>query len=404
MPDRHTLVMPTYNRPRDLSRNLRFLDAQGLSSKVVVLDSSTPKHRRANKAALADLSLDLTYREYPSDTHPFDKFADGVKGVETPFVSLCADDDILLPDGLEASLDALAGEPAAVCAHGYYGMFGFLQDAVNMDLTTMLYASPGIMNEDPLERLDALMQAYQALTYAVFRTPVLQEVYERLPRVEGLLFRELLSGALPALYGKIIRVPDFYMMRQHATGDDAARQGWHPYEWFMRDAVDLVTKYAAYREVLLAALQDIAPAADGATSKSRARALDLIHLRYLMRHFPEPAIDAALGAELRGIGIDGYWSQPAIQAALLDAHNSFAPPPGDVPLSRWVHEAFPLGAFDESGVARVWPLVRNTPVRSYRFYGALIDDKLSSAVEIGGGQLIRLCRALDAYPASATPS
>ncbi|UPY37441.1 TIGR00180 family glycosyltransferase [Sediminicoccus sp. KRV36] len=395
----HTLIIPTYNRPSDLTRNLRFLDAQGLRSKVLVLDSSAPEARAANQAALADLRLDLEYIEYPVTLHPFDKFADGIGRAQTPYASLCADDDLLLLEGLQASLAALEAEPEAVCAHGYYFLFGFLQDAQNMDLTTMLYASPSIDAADPIARLDRLMASYQALTYGVFRTGVLQEVYGFLGRLGGLMFRELLSGALPVLRGKVLRVPEFYMARQHATGDDAKRTRWHPTEWFMRDAPELLGAYVEYRGVLLEALHRWTPDADAARMAVWQRTIDVIHLRYLARHFPDAVVDVAVDHEIHGMGIDDYWSSPKLQNSLLEAHNnSFAPPPAATPLACWIASAFPAGAIDARGHVGAWPLVRTTEVRHYRFYGSLIDERLSGVVEIDAAQIRQLCRSLDAYP------
>ena len=56
-------------------------------------------------------NLKLEYAEFPSETHPFDKFREGVHKVTTEFCALCADDDLVLLDGVQRCLDALRSNP-----------------------------------------------------------------------------------------------------------------------------------------------------------------------------------------------------------------------------------------------------------------------------------------------------
>ena len=80
---------------------------------------------------MANLRLD--YAEFPSEMHPFDKFREGVHKVTTEFCALCADDDLVVLDGVERCLDALRCNPQASVAQGY--SFSFLcQHNGDMDL------------------------------------------------------------------------------------------------------------------------------------------------------------------------------------------------------------------------------------------------------------------------------
>ncbi|HRD75605.1 MAG TPA: TIGR00180 family glycosyltransferase [Hyphomicrobiaceae bacterium] len=395
--DGYTLVMPTYNRVEDLRRNLLFQDAQGLTARVLVLDSSRPDIKERNKRTINSVGLDIEHLTYDPATHPFDKFADGINRVRTPYASLCADDDLLLMGGLRASLAALAREPAAAVAHGYYFLFGHLQDTTNIDITTMLYASPSIDDDEPHLRLRTLMRSYQALTYGVFRTPVIQELYRSMGNLQSLMLRELISGAIPVLRGKSLRVPELYMARAHATGDDSGRKRWHPLEWFMRDAPGLMAEYAEYRRLLINALADSKPARP---AEQHGRLIDAIHAGYLFKHMPPRVQDYVIKEELAGRGIDDYWSDQPLQQALVEEHNSeFKPPEKDAfVLTRRVADYFPAGVIDSAtGSVGFWPVVTRSQVRDYRFYGSFLDNSLSSILDIDGPAIRELVNTLDLY-------
>src|SRR5258708_7113307 len=99
-----TLVIPTYNRPKQLRALLNYLSARALQSRVLVLDSSEAKPRVANRKIIEQTKLKLDYAEFASETHPFDKFREGVHKVTTQFCVLCADDDLIVPDGVKRCL------------------------------------------------------------------------------------------------------------------------------------------------------------------------------------------------------------------------------------------------------------------------------------------------------------
>lgn len=394
--DDYTLVIPTYNRPRDLRRNLMFQDAQGLAARVLVLDSSRPEIKKINNDTIANVALNIEHLTYDPGTHPFDKFADGVRRIKTPFASLCADDDLLLLSGLRASVSALIEDPSAVVAHGYYFLFGHIQDSTNIDITTMLYASPSIDEDNSILRLRTLMRSYQALTYGVFRTPVLDEVYSHMASLESLMLRELLSGAIPILRGRSLRVPEFYMARAHATGDDAARQRWHPLEWLVRDSSSLMQEYAEYRQILIKLSQKVMPLS---SQRLIARLIDVIHAGYLFKHMPIGVQDHVISQELAGRDLDDYWLDQDLQQALVAEHNSeFSSQNEGFTLTRRVAGYFPAGVIDtQSGKTRFWPVVTRSPVRDYRFYSGFLDNSLSSIVDLDGPAVRELVSALDLY-------
>src|SRR5262245_11472369 len=280
-----TLVIPTYNRPKQLGALLAYLAANESEFRILILDSSDARGRAANRkiASLAKLKLD--YVEFASETQPFDKFRAGVDKVTTDFCALCADDDLVVLDGVRRCLEALRRNPRASVAQGY--SFSFLCSADgNIDLGNILYFSSTIEDATPLARLAKLFARYQAATYGCYRTPVLQRIFDTLKPMTSILARELLGSALAAIQGEVIRVPRF----SHGRSMDASEsyENWHPLEWFAKDPQGLFSEYYRYRALMAqAVLQRPDNTLDAAAVR---RALDLIHLRYMVKHAPDHAL------------------------------------------------------------------------------------------------------------------
>src|SRR5262245_14278194 len=280
-----TLVIPTYNRPKQLEALLTHLAAQKPECRILILDSSEPRSRAANHRVVDLAKLRLEYAEFPSEMHPFDKFREGVHSVTTQFCALCADDDLVLLDGVNRCLDALRSDPRASVAQGY--SFSFLcQHNGDMELRHILYVSSTIDDATTLARLAKLFSRYQAATYGIYRTPVLQQIFDASKPMTSILGRELLPCALAAIEGHMIRVPCF----SHGRSMDASQsyERWHPLEWIAKDPQGLFREYHLYRELIMqAVLKRPDNTLDAAAVR---RVVDLIHLHYLVKHAPSSAL------------------------------------------------------------------------------------------------------------------
>ena len=256
----------------------------------------------------------MDYVEFPSETHPFDKFREGVHKVTTEFCALCADDDLIVPDGVERCLDALRSDPQASVAQGY--SFAFLcRHTGDMDLGNILYFTSTIDDGTPLARVAKLFARYQAATYGNYRTPVLQRIFDTLKPMTSILGRELLGSALAAVEGHMIRVPCF----SHGRSMDASEsyEHWHPLEWFAKDSAGLFAEYHLYREQLAqAVLRRPDNTLDAAAVR---RVIDIIHLRYMVKHAPDGALAFIGEQKLSGVAFEKYWPRPEIHLPLYEA-------------------------------------------------------------------------------------
>jgi glycosyltransferase domain-containing protein len=309
-----TLVIPTYNRPKPLGALLKYLEAEQPPCRILVLDSSQPQPRAATRKLAQATNLNLDYLEFPSETHPFDKFREGVHRVTTEFCALCADDDLVVPDGVARCLDALRSNPQASVAQGY--TFSFLcQHTGDMDLGNILYFTSTIDDATPLERLAKLFSRYQAATYGNYRSHVLQRIFDTLKPMTSILGRELLGSVLAAVEGHMIRVPCF----SHGRSMDASEryEHWHPLEWFAKDPSGLFAEYRLYREQIA---QAVLRRPDNTLDVPAVRrVVDIIHLRYMLKHAPDATLAFIAEQKQSGVPFEAYWPRPEIHLPLYEA-------------------------------------------------------------------------------------
>ena len=315
-----TLIIPTYNRPVELERLLAYLGMAGAGFPVEILDSSDAAAAARNRQAAAAAPLPVRYRAFDPQTQPFDKFAAGAAEVATPFAAMCPDDDIPILAGLQASLQQLRDRPDHVLSHGWYFLFG--GTGGDFDIHTLLYHAPGYAEPDPLRRLHRLVRRYQALTYGVYRTPVLQEALDRSRHLDSLLWREHLSSALPVIRGKAGRVDTFFMGRR--AGGHSARKRWHPVEWLIDDPQGLVTGFAAFAAELAAAIAEQEAAAGG--GRPAAEILPLVHLiyaDYLVQHMPQEIFDTIVERRLQGVPAEEVFASREVVLPVINAGQKF---------------------------------------------------------------------------------
>ncbi|MCW4117004.1 TIGR00180 family glycosyltransferase [Aurantimonas sp. MSK8Z-1] len=319
MSDDYTLVIPTYNRPESLGRLLRYLEAMQFEFPVLVLDSSRDELRERNRVLVDKLDLKIERIDYPDDMHPFDKFREGVRSVTTSFCGLCADDDVLIVDGLRESIAFLRNNPDYSVAHGYY--FQFHMQPAEFHVTNITYYTPDYGMADPLQRLHALMRHYQALTYGTYRTEVLNRVFDAVRPVESILARELLSSALAVVHGKVARLPLIFHGRN--LGPSVSYQFWHPLEWLIREPTGLMREYLKYRNILVGDVLSL----DGEERDVQAvdRVVDLIHMQYLVRHAPDEAFDHIIASVLAGQPTEEIFGAGVITHGLIRKAADFVP-------------------------------------------------------------------------------
>lgn len=378
----HTLVVPTYNRPALLARLLQYLARCAAGTRVLVLDSSE-REAQAQNASAAGALRNARHVAFGPTIDPYEKMRDGMGLVETPYCSLCADDDLVVPSAVERCVEALERDRSAALAHGLYFNFN---ETPAFELASIVYRGASIADEQPLARLRTLFRRYEAVIYGVYRSSVARRVFRDVATLDSVLARELLTGAMTTVLGKCLRVPHFYYGRN--TGESLSYSGWHPHEILAQRPEWLFTTYRPFRNLVLEALRETGDDTDPVTAE---HVLDLVMLRYL--ELPADLIDYVIDLKMqrrqpREI-VKRVWDvfvrggrMPRPLAPLVDTARGYMP---DVYGAARPHD-YGFESRDPHGAPR-----------EYRVFHEFLYPELRAPAAAGRRQLLALLALLDSY-------
>jgi glycosyltransferase domain-containing protein len=120
-----SLVIPTRNRPNRLRRLLDYYDKYGKGFNIIIADSSSNDNKKLNKKSVLIFSnLDIHYIDkYPSKIESSHKINNALNYVNTKYSVLCADDDFIIPNGINKSVDFLEKNSDFSVAQGKFIAF-----------------------------------------------------------------------------------------------------------------------------------------------------------------------------------------------------------------------------------------------------------------------------------------
>jgi hypothetical protein len=290
---------------------------------------------------------------------------------------------VFLP-ALQRCLDILGQRPDVSAAHGRYVNFC---EGASFDLSYVIYRGPSLVAADALGRLHQMFSGYEAVYYAVHRTAVLRDAFRRVAELETVLGRELLTAAITALAGKVLRTEDIYYGR--STAESLPFSNWHPHEILAREPQLLVDEYARFRTILLDWLGD---GTDDGGERDGA-VVDLILLRYLEPFLRSDVMDLIMDDRLRGLDAG------ATVAHLKDVFvRSVRGEHGTEPLSDG--QAFGPDRFKRGGEWNDYVVTRPTRSgrpRTYRlFHEFLFPDNRPPAL-VSAPDVFGMLERLDAY-------
>ena len=287
MPDlkeMHTLVVPTYNRPVLLERLVKYYAGVKNAPNLLILDSSAPEQLQTNRKFLASFGSNVRHVEFSQETEFAVKLSRGIEKVTTPFISFCADDDIVFLDAILESIPLLEKDDTVVSVHGLY--LNFREDGSDVHLTCE-YGNPSNDAKHAGARVFRLFQKYESLFYSLFRTKDLKEIFSEVEKLPTLHFQELFQSVGALMKGKVVSTGKIYAARRSGPEADPTRDKWQTYYWFMDDPGELMTHYLAYRTLLL----DFFAAQSSSAEISRSemqKVLDAAHSVYFSMNCPPP--------------------------------------------------------------------------------------------------------------------
>ena len=163
-----TLVIPTYNRPRYALRNMRYWSGSEVT--VHVLDGG---EQPIPVEEMAGLAANVNYHHMPIPMPSWAPLRKASDLVQTEYVAMLGDDELYLPDALEACIQELESDESLVACSGRCLGFQLISKQILGYPVFTEWENYSVPQDDPISRMIHHMNTYTLSTiYSVVRTPV----------------------------------------------------------------------------------------------------------------------------------------------------------------------------------------------------------------------------------------
>ncbi len=208
-----TIVVPTYERPDFLLRQIIYLSKWRVS--VEIVDGSV-NPLEPGVLELIKKTSHINY-QHIRKSYPERIFLACAR-IKTPFAMCLADDDFYLQSGLESALKALESDSDAVACMGQSLGFDLLLNGLyyfQYGSNLLNYSITGIT---PLDRVSEGIKDYRSATpYAIYRTSAFSKVWDKREDLSCLEAGEYEHATRTYLYGHLITTPSLYWLRSFET-------------------------------------------------------------------------------------------------------------------------------------------------------------------------------------------
>lgn len=249
---------------------------------------------------------------------------------------------------------------------GYVLGFGVHEGKI--DINRIIFYTPSIEEDNPLDRHYHLMRRYQVYLWALFRREALATAIAQARSVNGPMFQEIMFMNALVVQGKIGRLPVIFALHGPEESLTPLNRA-HPLYWFLDDAHSFFRHYVSYRNALAAFVADRAGVTEPTADLNQV--LDVIHGVWLSYNFD--------------YGVLNYVAQQ-----LLGVPN---PPPPDPRQGIGWH---PLGVEDEVALTE-----RN---RTYVWRNGVLNAEPRNEITITAEERENVQRELDAYFGQRRPN
>ncbi len=246
----HTLVVTTFDRPVYLARVLSIIAAGGSIGSVVIADASHEEHRASNRALVDKLLAGsrLLRVELPPSTSVIGLYEAAIRAVDTPYLTFCADDDLIHPAYVADAVRFLEDHPDHAACAGRSFSFGPAEES-----GVRIYASGtrAREEEDPRDRFLALLRSYWPVEFSTRRTA---DANDALLTLDAFRLCEALGeplhGAAHVLTGKVAVIERPGVLRGWHEQNNANRS-FHRRQLFFdgsfSEAFELLVRHVAAR-------------------------------------------------------------------------------------------------------------------------------------------------------------
>jgi glycosyltransferase domain-containing protein len=204
-----TIVMPTFERPFFLLRQIKYLATW--KTRIIIVDGS----EKSPTPAVLEMLKSLPHIEY---RHIRGSYVERISGVaneiSTPFAMCLADDDLYLQMGLLQAIQKLKSNPSAVACMGQsIGLDFRLKKSYFFKYGSNL-KEYSVNGKTPKQRiLNGFTEYRSATPYAVFRTSIFKKVWRPREHLSSLETVEYEHAIRTYFYGKLISTDSIYWIR-----------------------------------------------------------------------------------------------------------------------------------------------------------------------------------------------
>ena len=229
-----SLIVPTRNRSEYLHRLLSYYADCDFKCPILIGDSSSEEEclRIQRSVQFFSRKLHVNHQILPSDCGIYEATRRLAEATSTPYIVLLADDDLLVPCGLEAAVDFLETHPDYSAAHGMAGLITLSSTGPYGPVEWIVpYPRHSMEQSTASLRLARHLDCHQSLAFSVQRRQaVLTSLQEAVALGLDLEFSELFTGSMSAIWGKTKNLDCLYLMRQ-AHGQMTSVRGRGVFGW-----------------------------------------------------------------------------------------------------------------------------------------------------------------------------
>ncbi|MGE5429378.1 MAG: TIGR00180 family glycosyltransferase [Methylococcaceae bacterium] len=206
-----SVIIPAHNRPEKLRRLLRYYLETNIH--IIVTDSS------ANVFPYLEEFPGLNYFHFPKAEFLF-KIHRILPLIDTKYVVYCADDDFIVPQGIEQVISFLDSNPDYDSAQGHYLSYEVKKNRIEFYPRYIRNFEKDTNQATADERLKELKKLYASLLYSVVRSTTFVGMYEQCCKEDGkplfsnLFLAEMYFNLFTLMEGKNKTLPVFYGARE----------------------------------------------------------------------------------------------------------------------------------------------------------------------------------------------
>ena len=214
-----TIVLPTKNRPNWLKRVLIYYSKNCFPGQILILDSSEKNIFEKIHILINDynnLNINLNY--VPNMNCEKSIYSNS-NLINTDYSIFLADDDILLIDGLDKSLEFLENNKSYIGAIGNGYMISTISNGPFSKINNITkYDLQGYEDEDAFSRIKNFLKNIKNTSFAIIRSKFFIDGYKKIMEIDdyyqSYFFGELMQSLFYIYSGRIKKINVDYLVRQ----------------------------------------------------------------------------------------------------------------------------------------------------------------------------------------------